>query len=61
MYVCICNAVSDQQIKDAVASGHEDLQSIQNQLGAATGCGTCVEHAEQVINAALASKLSYAA
>ncbi len=61
MYVCICKAVSDQDIKDAVANGVEDLGSIQAHLGAATGCGACTEYTLQIINEALASKLSYAA
>ena len=61
MYVCICKAVSDQDIHDAVADGAEDLDAIQSDLGAATGCGTCREHTQQVINEALARKLTYAA
>ena len=61
MYVCICQAVSDTQIKDAVADGAEDLESIQRRLGAATGCGTCTEFTQKVINDALAQRLTYAA
>ena len=61
MYVCICKAVSDQDIKEAVASGAEDLADIQARLGAATGCGTCVEYANEVIHEALTQKLTYAA
>ncbi len=61
MYVCICKAISDQDIKEAVHNGAEDLASIQANLGAATGCGTCAEFTEKVISEALASKLGYAA
>ena len=61
MYVCICNAISDQDIRDAVDQGAEDLSAIQTHLGAATGCGTCAEYTEKVINEALVSKLTYAA
>ena len=61
MYVCICKAVSDQDIKNAVLNGAEDLATIQAHLGAATGCGKCIEYTEQVINETLASKLTYAA
>lgn len=60
MYVCICKAVSDQEIKEAVANGNADLASIQAHLGAATNCGTCIEHAQQVIDEALAQQLSHA-
>ena len=61
MYVCICKAISDQDIKEAVNEGLEDLNAIQMHLGAATGCGTCVEHTQQVIEETLAHKLFYAA
>ena len=61
MYVCLCHAVSDTEIEQAVAEGSESLQDIQLHLGAATGCGSCVEHAQAVIDAALAAKLGYAA
>jgi len=60
MYVCICKAVSDQEIKEAVANGADDLATIQAHLGAATNCGTCVEHAQQVIDEALAARLAHA-
>ena len=61
MYVCLCNAVSDQQIKEAVDAGAEDLESIQSLLGAGLGCGTCAEFTEHLINESLAAKLGYAA
>jgi len=49
MYVCLCNAISDQDIIAAVESGADDLVTIQEQLGAGTGCGTCREMTEQLI------------
>jgi len=60
MYVCICRAITDQQIEAAVAAGAENLEAIQVQLGAATGCGTCTEYTEQVISDALTLRLTYA-
>ena len=49
MFVCICNAVSDQQIADAVKAGACDLQAIQEILLVSTACGTCRPTAEAVI------------
>ena len=60
MYVCICKAITDQDIRQAVASGVEDLASIQTHLGAATNCGACTEHAQEVIDEALAQRLAHA-
>ena len=41
MYVCICNAITDKQIRTAAASGVKDLHGLQAKLGVATGCGSC--------------------
>ena len=41
MYVCLCYGVTDQDITQAVADGHRDMQSIQEHLLAGTGCGGC--------------------
>ena len=60
MYVCICKAISDQDIREAVANGADNLASIQAHLGAATNCGTCIEHAQEVIDEALAQRLAHA-
>ena len=49
MYVCICNAVTDRQIKKAVQEGHGTFEKIQLQLDVATCCGQCESHAKEVI------------
>ena len=41
MYVCICNAITDRQIRRAAKAGVEDLWGLQKELGVASGCGTC--------------------
>lgn len=49
MYVCICNAVTDQQIREAAASGVEDLWSLQASLGVASTCGCCKDVAAEIL------------
>ncbi len=61
MFVCVCKAISDKDIKSAIYAGAEDLDSIQDALGAGTGCGTCHDFTQQLIDETLAEKLSYAA
>ena len=55
MYVCICNAITEQQIRDLAAAGCRDLGTLQNELGVAAGCGTCMETALGVLNDATPS------
>jgi len=49
MYVCICNAVTDRQIKTAVQEGYGTFEKIQQHLDVATCCGKCEPHAKEVI------------
>ena len=41
MYVCVCNAVTEKQIRSAVAEGVSDLDELKQTLGVATCCGQC--------------------
>ena len=49
MYVCICNAITDQQIRDAADEGVGDLWALQSALGVATNCGSCKEAASEIL------------
>jgi bacterioferritin-associated ferredoxin len=50
MYVCICHAVTDREIRAAVTAGAASLSDVSMTLGVATGCGCCREAAQQVIH-----------
>lgn len=43
MFVCLCNAVTDRQIKESVAAGARSLGELQSSLGVATCCGCCAD------------------
>jgi len=49
MYVCICNAITDKEIRQAAKAGVRDLWSLQRELGVATGCGSCKEVASNIL------------
>jgi bacterioferritin-associated ferredoxin len=49
MYVCVCNAITDKQIRAAAEGGTTDLWALQAELGVATGCGSCTETASQIL------------
>jgi bacterioferritin-associated ferredoxin len=49
MYVCICNAITDKQIRAAAESGTTDLWGLQAELGVAAGCGSCMEMASEIL------------
>lgn len=58
MYVCICRAVTEQQIKTAVANGIHSVKALRQSLGVAGQCGKCSETAKECILKELNSKTS---
>ena len=49
MYVCICAAVSDRQIKEAVREGACSLDQLAACLGVGTCCGCCRAMAQEIL------------
>lgn len=49
MFVCICNAITDHQIKETIAAGANSLSDLKDQLGVATCCGCCTELATSLL------------
>lgn len=41
MYVCICNAVTESQVKEAIAGGADSHHALAECLGVGTCCGSC--------------------
>lgn len=41
MYVCICQAVTDHQIREAVRDGARTLKDLRRELGVTRDCGRC--------------------
>jgi bacterioferritin-associated ferredoxin len=52
MYVCICKAVTDKQIRRAAARGVDNLYELREALGVASGCGGCADAAESILREA---------
>jgi bacterioferritin-associated ferredoxin len=60
MYVCICNGVTDREIRSAVEQGATTLECLRDQLGVASCCGTCACAAEELLPSGGASTVSEA-
>lgn len=42
MYVCLCHAVTDHEINDAIAAGLDNVDALMHELNVATQCGSCL-------------------
>jgi bacterioferritin-associated ferredoxin len=50
MYVCVCNAITDKQIRRAARSGVSSLYELRGKLGVAAGCGSCARTAQEILD-----------
>jgi bacterioferritin-associated ferredoxin len=49
MYVCICNAVTEREVRDCVRGGVCSVDELSMQLGVGAGCGRCRPSAEELL------------
>ena len=54
MYVCVCNAITDREIRGAAELGARTLEDLSATLGVATCCRKCSDCARQCLADALA-------
>ncbi len=53
MFVCICNQVTDKQIRKAVNDGVSSIDGLSNELNVGTCCGKCKSCAKKVMHEAI--------
>lgn len=58
VYVCICNAVTDKEIRKAARAGINSFSELQEELGVATCCGSCSDDAADILRDARMNKTS---
>jgi len=49
MYVCVCRAVTERQVREAVQGGVESMRGLREQLGVASECGRCARCAHGIL------------
>lgn len=47
--VCYCQEVTNGMIKEAVDAGASTLEEVQEETGAGTVCGGCVENVQHLV------------
>lgn len=56
MYICLCHAVTDHAIVEAVENGVSTYSELRFSTGCGTQCGSCAKTARQVFNDALEAR-----
>lgn len=50
MYVCICNAIKETELREIVYQGSRTVESAYADLGVKFACAQCKDHAQAIIN-----------
>ena len=56
MYICVCQAVTDRQIREAAEGGARTLKDLRRDLGVTRDCGRCASCAQQCLHEANAAQ-----
>lgn len=49
MYICICNAITERQVRECVEEGTRCVDELTSKLGVGAGCGRCRECAAALL------------
>ena len=61
MYICICNAVTERDVRECARRGCCSLDELSVELGVGTGCGLCRVVAKEILDQARPAPLVLAA
>ena len=49
MYICVCNAIRENELRRAAQLAEGDVEAVYASLGAEPQCGCCLEDAELLL------------
>ena len=49
MYVCLCNGVTEREIRQTAAAGCRSVAELTMRTGCGAGCGSCLSTATQLL------------
>ena len=49
MYVCVCNAIRENELRHAARREEGDVAAVYESIGCQVQCGMCVEEAAEII------------
>ena len=53
MYICICRAVTDKDIREAVSEGALSFSELSFKTGCSTQCGSCINRVREILDETL--------
>jgi bacterioferritin-associated ferredoxin len=56
MIVCVCNRLTEDEVRDAAANGAQTPERAYARLGCEVQCGCCLDFAQEIIEEELAKR-----
>jgi bacterioferritin-associated ferredoxin len=53
MIVCVCNRITEKEVRDAAREGSRTPEAAYATLGCEPQCGCCLDYAQEIIDAEL--------
>jgi bacterioferritin-associated ferredoxin len=50
MYVCLCNSITEKEIRTLAADGVADAEAAYARLGSEVNCGQCLDFAQMLLD-----------
>ncbi|KIQ96262.1 bacterioferritin-associated ferredoxin [Lysobacter sp. A03] len=57
MYVCICNGITDHDIRQAAEADCDSMAELTMRTGAGSCCGSCVDMASELLDETRAARV----
>ena len=61
MYICICNAITERDVRECVRRGCCSMEELSGELGVGTSCGRCRPVAKEILDETRPEPLALAA
>jgi bacterioferritin-associated ferredoxin len=61
MYICICNAITEREVRECVRGGCRSMDELSMELGVGTSCGRCRPVAKEILDETSPQPLALAA
>ncbi len=49
MYICICNGITEREIRACAREGARSMRDLEHCLGVGSGCGKCKAAAKEIL------------
>ena len=59
MYICLCQGITDRDIRAAIDDGADSMRDLRARLGVTTQCGKCACHVRAILKEEKSGAMSF--